>query len=206
MRRAWLDEFVLYSLFLTVTSSPHGRRHHHGSQDRRSVQQTSQEVTSLIDIPKQYESIYVRFATEPPTLPPWINTESDSRVRRSTNSSIQLRVKQSVCDSLTTWVLKTTAEDVHGNVLELAQHIDVDGLRIQQYFYETYCLEEKCACKGIDTSLYTSECESKYIFAYAKTIDSQGDRAWTLIKLRGSCNCSIKRKSDHNSRFWDDLR
>ena len=100
-----------------------------------------------------------------------------------------------VCKSISDWVERTEAHDMWGNKVEVLQEIEIGGTRVNQYFYETYCREEKASCLGIDTSRYFSVCKNKHVWAYAKIRTKVGDEGWNLIKIRGSCNCALYSKN-----------
>lgn len=202
---------ILSSILLTTDSTPvHTRRHHHRLADTEEQTETQipLELPTLQNIPKQYESIYVRFASAAPETPPWVTLDNfiSDRAKRSLNISSNPHVRRSVCESVSQWVEKTEAEDMWGNRLRVLQQISVGNTRINQYFFETFCATEGCACEGIDTTRYTSNCGNKHIWAYAKTVDSIGNQGWNLIKLRGSCTCTITPKQNEFQSIWDDLR
>lgn len=195
---------------------PHAHRHGHQSRHSNSSNNTNTSNTNLIKelnlmIPQQYQSIYVLFADRmPESPPPWYQVTSgviNRRRRSSDDTSSHAHIPQSVCDSRKQWVMKETAIDTNGANVTVVQRISVNGMRINQYFYETTCLQENCQCRGIDTDRYSSKCENKYIWAYAKVRDNYGTVAWNLIKLGGSCGCSITELTvDPDQSIWDDLR
>lgn len=189
---------------LTTAVTPNSIRHH---QHHNHLRNSKSSVYSF-EPPPQYASVYVRFSSQPPVSPPWISNgqrRGRNRARRSSDDSIDL-VTRPACESISRWHSKTEAEDMWGNKVPVVQSIDVNGARVNQYFFETYCTRENCTCHGIDTQLYTSKCKSKHIWAYAKTIDSQNNQGWNLIKLRGSCSCSVTRIDEGRDSLWDDLR
>lgn len=186
------------------------RSQHKTSKDnsKHDSQKSNINSTEIHHAPKEYQSIYVRFAPQIPETPPWQPPDGPAapRTKRSTNPSMH-PIKQSVCESVSNWVEKTTAEGMWGNTLTVAQKIDISGTRVHQYFYETRCVEEHCQCLGIDTTRYTSKCESQHIWAYAKVTDSYGTEGWNLIKLRGGCGCLITAKVEERyESLWNDLR
>ena len=202
-----VESILLLAAYMAASQAhPSAKRHQHKNTN---IEELNSNSTDLHKTPVQYKSIYVQFASKMPAAPPW-TPPSDSlelnRTRRSTNRTTH-HIRTSVCDSISRWVAKTTADDMWGNTVNVVQKIDVNGARMNQYFFETHCVREHCQCRGIDTTQYNSKCESKHIFAYAKVVDSVGTEGWNLIKLRGSCSCSITAKVDEiYQSIWDDLR
>ncbi|ELT92598.1 hypothetical protein CAPTEDRAFT_49073, partial [Capitella teleta] len=104
-----------------------------------------------------------------------------------------------VCESESKWVLKTTAEDMHGNMYDVMQEIEVNGVIINQYFYETTCkssmssaaAETPRACTGIDPLRFTSMCMETFTYVYAEVVAADGVTGWTLIRNPASCNCGV---------------
>ncbi len=125
------------------------------------------------------------------------NNNNKSEQHHRDRRSLSEYVYTSVCDSVSEWVEKMDAKDMWGNHVQVLQEIDIGGgVRVNQYFYETRCRQEKTACIGIDTHNYFSVCENKYVWAYAKVATRRQEVGWSLIKIRGSCNCALfKRKS-----------
>lgn len=162
-----------------------------------------QSLTRDVRVPAHLQSPYVQLSTSSPTNTPW-----GSRVRRST-----AHIKQSLCDSVSDWNARTTAKDLWGHDVRIVQSIEVsknnvtgESTRVNQYFYETYCASEALSCRGIDTSTYSSKCETKHIWAYARVINSNNEEGWVLIKLRGSCNCALyPLVSTQSQNIWEDL-
>lgn len=188
---------LLILSLLTVIVSPNAIRHRH--------HQLRDSNTYSFRAPPQYASVYVQFSSRPPVSPPWASASQRRRERRNSDAGVDLMTRP-VCESVSQWHSKTEAEDMWGNRVPVVQSIDINGRRVNQYFFETYCASENCTCHGIDTQQYTSKCESKHIWAYAKTVDSQNNQGWNLIKLRGSCSCSVTRIYEERDSLWDDLR
>nr|AMZ00106.1 neurotrophin [Platynereis dumerilii] len=111
-----------------------------------------------------------------------------------------------VCDSVSEWVERHEARNMWGHKVEVLQEIDIGGARVNQYFYETKCREEKSACVGIDTQQFYSVCKNKHVWAYAKIRTSAGDEGWNLIKIPGSCNCALFKKKVRRVSLLDLLQ
>lgn len=111
----------------------------------------------------------------------------------------------SVCESTGAWVEKQTALDMYGNTLRIVQSIDIGGTRMTQYFYERYCAEENCQCRGIDTVNYTSKCETKNTWVKAKVMDHFDNVGWNYISVRSACGCSVTEKEQEEESIWDEL-
>ena len=111
-----------------------------------------------------------------------------------------------VCDSVSEWVERTEARNMWGHKVEVLQEIDIGGARVNQYFYETKCREEKSACVGIDTQQFFSVCKNKHVWAYAKIRTISGDEGWNLIKIPGSCNCALFKKKVKRISLLDLLQ
>lgn len=94
-------------------------------------------------------------------------------------------------------------EDINRNVVAVVQSIEVAGTRVRQYFYETFCAVENCQCLGVEDRRYDSRCETRYVYAYANTVDQYGTAGWNQVKLRGSCSCSIQEKRQSLISLWD---
>ncbi|CAH1799665.1 unnamed protein product [Owenia fusiformis] len=121
------------------------------------------------------------------------NKNRNKRDRRKRSKRRDMSVP--VCTSSSRWVQRTDAEDMWGNSVKVAQHIPSGNSMINQYFYETFCRrQEPAPCYGIDSERFDSLCENKYIWTYARIINSFGEEGWNLIKIRGSCNCALFRK------------
>ena len=155
--------------------------------------------------PENFKSVYVTFSPDKPESPPWMEPGHRRRQKRSVNiTDSSPHIKTPVCESLGHWVEKQTAEDMFSNTVRVVQKIDIGGTRMNQYFYETYCRQENCQCRGIDTENYTSQCESKTIWVYAKIIDAFDTVGWNYIKLRAACGCSVTEKEREQS-IWGDV-
>ena len=97
------------------------------------------------------------------------------------------------CKTKFGYVVLKEAQDTNGDVVKIAPLFEVEGVEIDQIFHESYCDVEKCTCKGIDTDIYESSCETNYSYTYARVI--KGDKVnWGHIKIRSGCSCLIKKK------------
>ena len=170
-----------------------------------------------------FASTRVMFAAEKPIFPPASTLNSAENIEMlekaakdlarengetSTGKSRAKRFadalhKEPVCKSVSEWVERTTAEDTWGNTVEVLQKINVGNTLVNQYFYETFCETEKTTCTGIDTRRYNSVCSSQHIWAYAKVRTRDREEGWAIIKVRGSCNCSLFRRSTAQDTIVD---
>ena len=177
----------------------HHRRLTSESQRRHDFRQAVKKEHSPI-----YLSDYVVLSPTIPEMPPWYIIQSDSheKLEKSQKYGSKRRTKRTsgmdadsislpACQGVSGWVQRSEADDMWGNTVRVAQNLDIGGARVNQYFYETFCYQENYSCRGIDTTKYKSACQNKYIWAYAKTIDSAGEEGWNLVKIRGSCNCAL---------------
>ena len=170
-----------------------------------------------------FASTRVMFAAEKPIFPPASTLNSAENIEMlekaakdlarengetSTGKSRAKRFadalhKEPVCKSVSEWVERTTAEDTWGNTVEVLQKINVGNTLVNQYFYETFCETEKTTCTGIDTRRYNSVCSSQHIWACAKVRTRDREERWAIIKVRGSCNCSLFRRSTAQDTIVD---
>ena len=170
-----------------------------------------------------FASSRVMFAAEKPIFPPanTLNSAEDleklektakdlagEKGEPSTGNSRAKRFadalhKEPVCKSVSEWVERTTAEDIWGNTVVVLQKINVGGVLMDQYFYETFCEVEETTCTGIDTRQYNSVCSSQHVWAYAKVRTRDGEEGWAIIKVRGSCNCSLFKRSTTQETIVD---
>jgi len=144
-------------------------------------------------------SPYIQFSSTKPADPPTIFQEEDRRRRSTEHLSI------SVCESLRAWSQPETAMDYHGNEVTVMSMIDQNGSRQHQYIYETFCVNEDESCTGIDTTAYTSKCQTKQIWVNALVKNSLNQIGWTKIKVRGACNCFLWSKSVEPESIWESL-
>ena len=173
-----------------------------------------------------FASTRVMFAAEKPLFPPvnTLNSAEDIEIlekaaknlanlagenrqpsagKSRTKRFVDTLHKEPVCKSVSEWVERTTAEDIWGNTVQVLQKINVGNALVNQYFYETFCETEKTTCTGIDTRRYNSVCSSQHIWAYAKVRTRDGEEGWAIIKVRGSCNCSLFKRSTAQETIVD---
>lgn len=182
----------LFILHCTVFSAI-SRATHFGQNERAALYNQGPVV------PNAYKSAYVQFSPLTPNNSPVRNRLN--RIKRGNEGHL----RQQVCNSTSRWMMKSTAVDIWGNRVNVLRTIDIRGVRLHQYFYETYCQRENCECRGINTRHYNSKCESRLIWAYAKVANRFGTKGWNIIKLRGSCTCSITERADDTQHsIWDD--
>lgn len=113
------------------------------------------------------------------------------------------------CESASRWVKLNEADDLWGNRVTVLQQFDNGrGVRVDQYFFETYCSRPSGysnarppSCTGTDTTNFDSYCIEKHVWAYGKVYDQQQrQERWTFIKIRASCNCGVARKRTRRAR------
>jgi len=202
MRRQ-LTAITLFICITLSTTQPRGRRHTHRKQTRSSTNMADNVLVDTV-IPSEFSANsnnLVQISATRPRKPP-VGVDIN-RPKRSVGSNSNLHIKQSVCDSVSTWTEKQTAEDLWGNTVTVL-NINSGGVRMPQYFYETYCREENSEGRGIDSSLFTSKCETKHTWAYARVKNAANEEGWNFIKVRSSCNCALYKKEQQQS-LWNDL-
>ena len=97
------------------------------------------------------------------------------------------------CPMISEYRILKEAEDIFGDVVQVAPFFQDDGMNIDQVFYESYCDRENCRCTGIDKKRFTSACETNYMLANARVI-KEGKVGWSQIKIRSGCSCILKEK------------
>ncbi|KAH3738148.1 hypothetical protein DPMN_044776 [Dreissena polymorpha] len=102
------------------------------------------------------------------------------------------------CGTRSSYVYKTEAEDIFGDTVSIYPVIEFGKVTIDQYFHETYCLDENCACAGIDSKHFTSFCETTHSYTYARAVKN-GNLGWTFVKVRSGCACIINEKQHQTS-------
>ncbi|XP_069137847.1 nerve growth factor-like [Argopecten irradians] len=100
----------------------------------------------------------------------------------------------SACTSMSDWVQISESVNMWGHRVTVLPYIEVGGRRIDQYIYETVCVDAGSPCLGTDRRHFQSECVTKKIFSYAFIRNEAGEEDWSLIEINGSCNCKIQRK------------
>ena len=121
-------------------------------------------------------------------------TETGSHGSFRTKRSLPAGEQVPVCRAQSQWVQYAQAYDTWGNLVEVLQEMDIDGVMVHQYIYETRCQQTESECTGIDRRRYLSLCQTQHVFAYAKIRDRSGQPGWNLIKVPGSCNCALFRR------------
>lgn len=198
--------FYIAASMAVSRATPESQREKQISTKEHSSQEIESNSATEQDIPDAYKSIYVRFSATTPDDIPSNFPKSEHLSRRKRSAGNTRHIKQQVCDTISRWVTKSTAQTMWGSTVNVARTMDISGTRVNQYFYETSCQTENCECRGIDTRHYNSKCESKFIWAYAKVSDRFGTEGWNLIKLGASCACSITQKAEEiYQSIWDDL-
>lgn len=138
------------------------------------------------------------------------NRKNNKRRNRHRHAKSRLRSKRShivgevssVCTSISKWVTPSGEEtlDQWEQPVTILPYIIVGERRIQQFIYETSCLEDNIPCKGIDKRHYKSECITKKVYAYAYVRNSTGEENWSYIQINGYCNCKLQRKHHSGPR------
>ncbi|XP_074662475.1 neurotrophin-3-like [Tubulanus polymorphus] len=114
------------------------------------------------------------------------------RTIRSINSN-QRPFKVPVCETREAITDIVWSKDLWGHDVRVAKYINNAGVRNKQIFYETFCADQsaKTSCRGIDKRKYDSQCITRSVWAYAQVITSLGEKGWSIISIRGSCNCAL---------------
>jgi len=132
------------------------------------------------------------------------NKKRSNRPRRHRrhNHSHNSGFKRRSCPSKTSYEFKTEAEDIFGHSVQIHPQVHIGNIKIDQYFYETYCAVEQCNCAGINNNQFTSSCETTFSYTYARVIKN-GQEGWAYIKVRSGCSCVIQERSDsvHSNIF-----
>ncbi|XP_033740467.1 uncharacterized protein LOC117327530 [Pecten maximus] len=123
-------------------------------------------------------------------------TDSGRKRRRRSHGGNHVRYgsPMSACTSMSDWVQITESLNMWGHRVTVLPYIEVGGRRIDQYIYETVCVDAGAPCLGTDRRHFQSECVTKKIFSYAFIRNDAGEEDWSLIEINGSCNCKIQRK------------
>ena len=85
------------------------------------------------------------------------------------------------------------ATDEFGDAVKIAPFIGDGANARPQIIYETYCAKDQCNCRGVDTLLYESVCETNYQLVYARMIKA-GKMSWGSVKARTGCSCIVRKK------------
>ena len=133
------------------------------------------------------------------------NSRSPKKGRKSSPLLSAMGLRRKACQTKTRYVFKTTAEDIFGNIVQVHPVIKVAGLKIDQYFYETYCQKENCNCAGTDHTNFASSCETTYTYTFARVVKN-GEIGWTYIKVRSGCSCMVRDNSVSTRNILDLLK
>uniref|UniRef100_R4G2P8 NGF-Bra-9 n=1 Tax=Brachyurophis roperi TaxID=1295043 RepID=R4G2P8_9SAUR len=156
---------------------------------------------------RRFQSPRVLFSTQPPPLSrdeqsvEFLDNEDtlnrNIRTKRETHP-VHNRGEYSVCDSIDSWVTKTTATDIHDNRVTVMVDVNLNNHFYKQYFFETKCTNPNplpSGCRGIDSRYWNSYCTTTQSFVMALTME--GNRtSWRFIRIDTACVCVISRKSD----------
>lgn len=108
------------------------------------------------------------------------------------------------CKVKTLYSSKTTANDIFGDVVDVAPYISFGETNLKQYFYEQYCDKERCGCHGTNKKKYQSSCETSYGYTLAR-ISKHGVTGWAYILVRTGCNCIIEDREPETKSIHDFL-
>lgn len=117
-----------------------------------------------------------------------------SRRRRSHDDDVRYGTPMSACTSISDWVRIHESTNMWGHRVTVLPYIEVGGRRVDQYIYETVCVDAGESCVGTDRRHFRSECVTKKIYSYAFIRNDAGEEDWSLIEINGSCNCKLERK------------
>ena len=84
--------------------------------------------------------------------------------------------------------------DEFGDGVQIVPFIGDEGKVRQQVIYETYCMEQHCNCRGVNTVFYESACETNFMLVYAYVIKA-GKSKWSFVKVRAGCVCIVREKN-----------
>ena len=101
------------------------------------------------------------------------------------------------CPTKSEFTFLKEAEDMYGNIVQLAPLYQNDSTVIKQTVQESFCVREKCTCRGINGRKFDSACMTDYKFSVAKVI-KDGQVGWSYIKIRSGCSCVIEHKDQPN--------
>ena len=101
------------------------------------------------------------------------------------------------CPTKSEFTFLKEAEDMYGNIVQLAPLYQNDSTVIKQAVQELFCVREKCTCRGINGRKFDSACMTDYKFSVAKVI-KDGQVGWSYIKIRSGCSCVIEHKDQPN--------
>lgn len=120
-----------------------------------------------------------------------LNKSSGNKKNRKGSLLTTLGLRRQACKTKTSYVFKTEAEDIYGDIVQVHPVIHVGNLDIDQYFYESYCAKENCKCAGTNGRKFTSSCETTHSYTFARVIKN-GEPGWTYIKVRSGCSCVLR--------------
>ncbi|KAM4711500.1 neurotrophin-3 [Anableps anableps] len=184
-----------------------------GSSEGAAEQQVMVVNSDLLRNHKRYISPRVVLSDRPPLQPPPLYLTDDfisgglegAAAGNETRKKRQARHRSyrgefSVCDSVSSWVNKTSATDIRGlNVTVIPSIRSADRREIRQYFYETKCQGEENSrttmrqCRGIDEKDWSSQCKTTQTFVRALT-KHKTTVGWRWIRINTSCVCALSRK------------
>ena len=101
------------------------------------------------------------------------------------------------CPTKTEFTYLKEAIDVSGDIVQLAPLYQDDGTLVKQLVQESFCIQENCTCRGINSRKFESTCMIDYRFSSAIVI-KDGQLVWSNIKVRSGCSCVVKHKRRHN--------
>ena len=194
-------------------SARRDRRSRHPIRHQRGRLQRTAAALASLNAGIANSHLRVKFSARKPTLPPWPVATSYDASNMTSPRHAGDRTKRNAanalvpaCDSVSEWVQLSQVEDIWGNTLSVLQQIEVGGAIVNQFFYETFCQRADGsavgACRGIDSTRYTSTCVNKYVWTYAKVTNRHGEVDWSLVRVRGSCNCALRQVKNNVFRVF----
>lgn len=183
------------------TSRPLIRQHRRRFHTRNLAQYPENIVSKLMK--KENSRTYIGSALptkEPQHLSAGVKSISIKPTRRRTRSVLGLSrrhphsngIYMGVCESASSWNSLSVAKNVNDEVVQVASFIEVGDRIINQYFYETKCVNKHRPCEAVDKTKYHSKCTEKYSYVYAIVIKN-GVSILDFIKITTSCNCANHR-------------
>ena len=103
------------------------------------------------------------------------------------------RRRRRACKTKSEYVVLKEAIDIFGDTVKLAPLLEIEGVEIDQVFHESYCEIENCKCRGVDSSIYESSCETNHLYTLARVIKKK-QIYWSHIKVRAGCSCVVREK------------
>ncbi|XP_060566603.1 nerve growth factor-like [Ruditapes philippinarum] len=113
--------------------------------------------------------------------------------RQERGYNVQQSQPRKLCPTKTTYGIKSTAEDMFGEKVDVHPYINIGNLHEDQFFYESFCDAERCQCDGVDNKYFQSFCQTTFSLSYGRIIKG-GKTGWSMTKLRSGCVCVVRQK------------